>query len=175
MSVAEELDKFGKYVKQQSKANLTKKRKRDTSDLYDGINYNITERPNGATLQFTFGNADDYWEFVDKGVKGKFKSNKAPLSPFKFGTCTGKKGGLTSGINGWVARKRLQFKDRRSGKFLSYKQTSFLIIRSIYNTGLETTNFFTKPFEQAFQRLPDDIYEAYGLEVEEQIKIALKL
>lgn len=175
MSVVDELDKFGRYVKQRSKANLTKKHKRDTSKLYEGINYKVTEQKDGALLQFTFGSADDYWEFVDKGVKGKFKSAKAPLSPFKFGSGTGKKGGLTDGINGWVARKRLQFKDRRSGKFLSYKQTSFLNIRSVYNTGLETTNFFTKPFEQAFQRLPDDIYEAYGLEVEEQIKIALNL
>ncbi len=175
MSVVDELDKFGRYVKQQAKSTLSKRGKRDTSKLYEGINYNVTEQKNGATLQFTFGQAEDYWQFVDQGVKGKFKSNKAPLSPFKFGSGTGKKGGLTDGINGWVARKRLQFKDRGTGQFLSYKQTSFLIIRSVYNTGIETTNFFTKPFEQAFQRLPDDIYEAYGLEVEEQIKIALNL
>lgn len=175
MSVVDELDKFGRYVKQQAKSNLTKKRKRDTSKLYEGIDYKVTDTKDGATLQFTFGSADDYWQFVDKGVKGKFKSNKAPLSPFKFGSGTGRKGGLTDGINGWVARKRIQFKDRRSGKFLSYSQTSFLIARSIFQTGLETTNFFTKPFEQAFQRLPEDVYQAYGLEVEEQIKIALKL
>lgn len=175
MSVVNELDKFGKYVKQQAKSNLSKRGKRDTSKLYEGVDYNVTAEKNGATLQFTFGSADDYWEFIDKGVKGKFKSNKAPLSPFKFGSGKGKKGGLTDGINSWVARKRLQFKDRRTGKFLSYKQTSFLIIRSVYNTGLETTNFFTKPFEQAFKRLPDDIYAEYGLEVEEQIKIALKI
>ena len=48
-------------------------------------------------------------------------------------------------------------------------------MRSIWHKGIETTNFFTKPFEAAFKRLPDDIYAAYGLEVEEQIKIALKL
>jgi hypothetical protein len=48
-------------------------------------------------------------------------------------------------------------------------------MRSIWNKGLATTNFFTKPFEQAFQRLPEDIYAAYGLEVESQLKIALKL
>ena len=57
---------------------------------------------------------------------------------------------------------------------MSYEQTSFLIIRSIWNTGLKTTNFFTKPFEQAFMRLPDEIYAAYALTVVEQIKVILK-
>jgi len=175
MSVADELNKFGKYVVQQSKSNLSKKKKKDTSALYNGIKYNVIEGKRTTTLSFDFGNANDYWEFVDKGVRGVSSSAKAPNSPFKFGTGSGKKGGLTSGINGWVARKRIQFKDRGTGKFLSYKSTSFLIMRSIWNKGLETTNFFTKPFEQAFQRLPDAVYEAYSLQVDEQIKVKLKL
>jgi hypothetical protein len=175
IGVVDELEKFGKYVKQQAKSNLSKRKKKDTSALYDGIEYKVVKQDNTTTLTFGFGNAQDYWEFVDKGVKGVSSSAKAPLSPFKFGTGTGKSGGLTSGINGWVSRKRIQFKDRKTGKFLSYKSTSFLIIRSIWNKGLATTNFFTKPYEQAFQRLPDDIYTAYSLEVDEKLKIALKL
>ena len=175
MSVVDELNNFGKYVQQQAKSNLSKKKKKDTSKLYNGINYKTTETKDGAVLTFDFKDANDYWEFVDKGVKGFSSSAKAPTSPFKFGTGTGKKGGLTSGVNGWVTRKRIQFKDRKSGQFLSYKSTAFLIMRSIWNKGLATTNFFTKPFEQAFQRLPEDIYAAYGLEVESQLKIALKL
>ena len=174
MSVVNELEKFGKYVVQQSKSNITKRRKKDTSALYNGIKFNVEKKDNVTTLTFDFGTANDYWEFVDKGVKGKTSSEKAPNSPFKFGTGTGKKGGLTSGVNGWVTRKRIQFKDKKSGKFLSYKSTAFLIMRSIWNKGLETTNFFTKPFEQAFLRVPDDVYEAYGLEVEKQLKVRLK-
>lgn len=167
MSVADELGKFGKYVVQQSKSNLSKRKKKDTSALYNGVKFEVKDK----TLTFSFGSASDYWEFVDKGVKGFSSSAKAPTSPFKFGTGSGKSGGLTNGINGWVARKRIQFKDRKTGKFLSYKSTAFLITRSIWHKGLATTNFFTKPFEQAFQRLPDDIYAAYALEVEEQLKV----
>jgi hypothetical protein len=175
MSVVDELNNFGKYVQQQAKSNLSKKKKKDTSKLYNGINYKTVPTKDGAVLTFDFKDANDYWEFVDKGVKGFSSSAKAPTSPFKFGTGTGRKGGLTNGVNGWVTRKRIQFKDRKSGQFLSYKSTAFLIMRSIWNKGLATTNFFTKPFEQAFQRLPEDIYAAYGLEVESQLKIALKL
>ena len=174
MSVVAELEKFGKYVVQQSKSNLSKKKHRDTSNLYNGIKYEVTKEKDSTTLSFDFGSANDYWQFVDKGVKGKTSSFKAPNSPFKFGTGTGKSGGLTKGINGWVARKRFQFQDKKTKQFLSYKATAFLIIRSIWNKGLETTNFFTKPFEQAFQRVPDAIYEAYALEVEEQLKVRLK-
>lgn len=174
MSVADELNKFGKYVVQQSKSNLSKKKKKDTSRLYNSINYKVDVNNKNTTLTFDFKDANDYWEFVDKGVKGVKSSAKAPTSPFKFGTGTGKSGGLTQGIQGWVKRKRIQFKERRTGKYLSYNATAFLITRSIWNKGLATTNFFTKPFEQAFQRLPEDIYMAYALEVEEQLKVKFK-
>lgn len=179
MSVVNELDKFGKYVKQQAKTRLTKNKphpKKDTKSLYNGINYNVRETTKGATLTFSFGSAEEYWEFVDKGVKGKKSSLKAPMSPFKFGSGKGGSGGggLTKGIKGWVRRKRIQFRNRETGQFISYEATSFLIIRSIWNTGLRTTNFFTKPFEQAFKRLPDKIYSAYALRVVEQLKVILK-
>jgi hypothetical protein len=70
----------------------------------------------------------------------------------------------------WVKRKRIQFKDRKSGKFLSYKSTAYLIRNSIWHKGIETTNFFTKPFEEAFKKLPDDLVEAFGLEVDRLFK-----
>lgn len=88
MSVVNELNKFGKYVKQQAKSNLSKRKKKDTSNLYSGIAYDVEETKDGARLTFSFGSADDYWQFVDKGVKGKTSSLKAPNSPFKFGSGT---------------------------------------------------------------------------------------
>ena len=117
---------------------------------------------------------EQYGIFQDKGVRGKFSSAKAPNSPFKFGSGTGKKGGLTTGIENWVTRKRFQFKDRETGKFLSYKQTAHLISRSIYAKGMKPTEFFSRPFELAFKRLPDDLIEAYGLDLETFLKYTLK-
>ena len=162
MSVRDALELFGKRVQQQAKSNLTKTGKKDTSDLYNSISYNVEVHRNSFTLSFKM---EDYGTFVDKGVKGKTSSLKAPTSPYKFGTGTGRKGGLTSGIEGWVQRKRIQFKDRKTGRFYSYKQTAFMITRSIYNKGLKTTNFFTRPFENEFSKLPNEVVSAYGLEV----------
>jgi hypothetical protein len=171
MSVKNVLELFGKRVQQQSKSNLSKKGKKDTSELYHSIGYEVKVSKNSFHLSFKMA---DYGMFVDKGVKGKTSSDKAPNSPFRFGSGTGKKGGLTDGINGWVKRKRLQFKERGTGKFLSYQSTAFLITRAIYNKGIETTNFFTKPFENEFKKLPEEVVEAYGLEVNQLLTQVFK-
>ena len=54
----DELNKFGKYVKQQAKSKLTKNKphpKKDTNSLYNGIDYDVRETTKGATLTFSFG------------------------------------------------------------------------------------------------------------------------
>jgi hypothetical protein len=171
MSVKDSLELFGKRIQQQSKSNLSKMGKKDTNGLYNSISYEVKVHKNSFTLSIKMA---DYGTFVDKGVKGKSSSAKAPTSPYKFGTGSGKNGGLTDGINGWVQRKRIQFKDRKTGRFIRYKQTAFLITRSIYQTGLRTTNFITKPFKNEFNKLPDQVVQAYGLEVNKFLTLAFK-
>jgi len=165
------LDKFGKYVVQQSKSNLTKKDKKDKGDLYDSIGYDLQVGKNSFSLSFKM---TDYGQFVDKGVRGKTSSSRAPNSPFRFGTGSGKKGGLSNSIDGWFKRKRIQFKDKKSGKFMSYDSTAYLIRNSIYNKGLKTTNFFTRPFELAFEKLPDELVEAFALDMENLLNYTTK-
>ena len=171
MSVEKAFNDFGKHVVKQSRTNLSKKKKKDRGNLYKSISYDLKVSKRSFELSFSM---EDYGTFVDKGVKGVKSSAKAPNSPYKFGTGTGRKGGLTDGINGWVQRKRFQFRDNKTGKFMSYKQTSFLVMRSIWNKGLETTNFFERSFELAFKRLPDDLVEAYGLTIDNLLKTSLK-
>lgn len=165
------LDSFGKFIVQQSKSNLSKKRKRDTSELYNSISYDLKVSKNSFQLSFSMA---DYGKFVDLGVQGFKSSFKAPNSPFKFGTGTGISGGLTKGIDGWVRRKRIQFKNRGNGQFMSYEQTAFLVRNSVWNKGITTTNFFQRPFELAFKKLPDDLVKAYDLELEDLLKHSLK-
>lgn len=165
------LDQFIKYVTQQSKSNLSKTDKNVSKKLYNSIGGKATVSKNSFEAYFEM---EEYGLFQDKGVKGKFSSAKAPNSPFRFGSGTGKKGGLTQGIENWVTHRRLQFKDRETGKFLSYKQTAALITRSVYAKGIEPSNFFTKPFELAFKKLPDDLIEAYGLDIETFLKYVIK-
>lgn len=171
MFVKKALDKFGKGVVKEAKTSLTKKKKKHSSSLYNSIKYDLKISKNSFELGFSM---NDYGKFIDKGVKGVKSSAKAPNSPFKFGSGTGKKGGLTSGTLGWVKTKRIQFSDKKTGRFMSYKTTAFLIMRSIWNKGIATTNFFTKPFNEAFKRLPDLIVEAYALKVDDFLKYTLR-
>ncbi len=163
------LKDFNKEVIKQARANLTRKGKRDTNTLYKEMNSTVTVGKNSFYSSIDFGKASEYWDFIDKGVKGVSSSQRAPQSPYKFGTGTGRRGGLTKGIDGWVKRKRFQFRNK-DGKFLSYESTAFLIRRAIWNKGLETTNFISRPFELAFKRLPQEVVEAYSLDLDSTLK-----
>ena len=166
----EALNKFAKYVIQQSRSNLTKSDKNVSKELYNSLDYDLTVSKNSFSLSLLM---EDYGIFQDKGVKGKTSSAKAPNSPFRFGSGTGKKGGLTNGIDKWVRRRRFQFRDKK-GKFMSYQSTAFLITRSIYNKGIKPSMFFTKPFEKAFKGLNEELVKAYALDVEKFMATTIK-
>lgn len=169
--VKDALNKFAKGVVMQSRKNLTTGRHKASGALHRSIDYELNVSKNSFSIAFLM---EEYGQYQDKGVRGKRSSQRAPKSPFRFGSGTGKKGGLTRGIDKWVRQKNIQFRDKRSGRFLSYKSTAYLITRSIYNKGIKPSMFFTKPFENAFKRLPDEVVEKFGLEVDDFMKHALK-
>lgn len=159
------LDEFRDYVISQSRSNLTRQRKNVDRKLYNSLKGSARQLPNSVEIFFSM---EEYGEYQDKGIKGKKSQAKAPNSPFKFGSGTGRKGGLTKGINEWVKKRRIQFKNRDNGQFMSYDSTAWLITRSIYNKGIKPSLFFTKPFEKAFKKLPTELVQKYGLDVEKQ-------
>lgn len=155
------LERFRDHVVSVSKRNLTKGGKNVSRSLYNSIKGRVKANPNSFELEFSM---EDYGAFQDLGVKGKKSSAKAPNSPYKFGSGTGRKGGLTKAIEKWVQARRFQFSDKKTGKFMSYKSTAWLITRSIYNKGMKPSMFFTKPFEAAYKNLPQELVEKYGLD-----------
>jgi len=159
------LNEFRDYVISQSRSNLTRQRKNVDRKLYNSLKGSARQLPNSVEIFFSM---EEYGEYQDKGIKGKKSQAKAPNSPFKFGSGTGRKGGLTEGINQWVKKRRIQFKNRDNGQFMSYDSTAWLITRSIYNKGIKPSLFFTKPFEKAFKNLPTDLVQKYALDVEKQ-------
>ena len=178
-NVDEILNKYGKYVVQQSKSNLTKDKK-GGGDLYNSVSYVIDKSQDDFLLEFLM---EDYGVFVDKGVKGKtstYPETSAALSKFQYGSGTGPKGGLTKALynpetkKGWIKKKKFQWRDKKTGRFLSYESMSYLIARSIYNKGLKANLFFTKPFEAGLKRLPDDLSKAFVLDIEDGIILGTK-
>lgn len=162
---------FRDYVIREAKDNLKRTGHNNTSSLANSIKGEIVTDDNYVIVGFTM---NDYGTFVDLGVKGKTSSNKSPNSPYKFGSGTGKKGGLTQGINKWVKQKGFQFRDKR-GRFLSYDSTAYLITRSIFHKGIKPSLFFTKPFEAGYKKYIDiDLIKAFGQDVETMVDYNLK-
>lgn len=171
MPVKDALQTFAKSVQREAKENLKDKDKDDTGALINSVTFDLQVHKRSFHLSFGL---TKYALFVDKGVRGTRSAARAPKSPFRYGTGTGEKGGLTTAIFGWTIRKRIQFKDKATGRFMSYKNTAWVITKSIYSKGLRTTNFFTSPFEKAFEKLPDDLTEAYGLDLDNLFKRVFK-
>lgn len=163
------LDLFTEYVVGKSKANLNRLKKNTTGNLNKSIKGYYKVSKNSFQISFEM---EDYGEFQDLGVQGTKSNRKAPNSPFKMGTGSAPKGLFKTAINAWVVRKGIAPRDK--GKFTDRKQLNYLIRKSIYETGLKTTNFFTEPFETAFKRLPDEIIEAYGLDIESLLQTSIK-
>lgn len=172
LEVEKTIKRFRDYVIQQSRSNLSKSGKNNSKELYNSLKGEVVSENGYTIVGFQMA---DYGAFVDKGVKGKTSSNKAPNSPFKFGSGTGKKGGLTKGINQWVKQKGFQFRDRKSGRFLSYDSTAYLITRSIFHKGIKPSLFFTKPFEAGYKKYIDvDLLKAFGQDIETMVDYNLK-
>ena len=178
-NVDEIVTKYAKYVVQQSKSNLTKDKK-GGGNLYNSVSYKIEKSQDDFLLDFLM---EDYGAFVDRGVKGKtstYPETSAALSKFQYGSGTGPKGGLTKALynpetkSGWIKKKKFQWRDKKTGRFLSYESMSYLIARSIYNKGLKANLFFTKPFEAGLKRLPGDLSKAFVLDIEDGIILGTK-
>ena len=157
------LNDFAKYVIQQSRSNLSKSGKSNTKALYNSLDKQIEVSANSFRLSFLMEN---YGEFQDKGVSGtkrkyntpfSYSSKRPPLKP----------------IEDWVTKKRFQFRNKESGKFMSFKSTAYLIAGGILKNGIKPSLFFTKPFEAAFERMPDELVEAYGLDIEQFLQYTI--
>jgi hypothetical protein len=159
-NVQQELNRFAKYVIQQSRTNLTKGKKNSSKALYNSLDYDINVSPNSFSLSFLM---EDYGVFQDKGVSGVKKKYNTPYSYTN-------KMPPPSKMDKWIVRKGLKGVRGKDGKFISRKSLQFMIARSIYNNGIKPSLFFTKPFKKAFTNLDKDIIKAYQLDVEELLK-----
>jgi hypothetical protein len=166
---------FRDYVIREAKDNLKRTGHNNTSSLANSIKGEVVTENDYTIVGFTMAN---YGTFVDLGVKGKTSANKAPNSPYKFGSGTGAKGGLTKGIQKWVKQKGFQFRSKEEGskgRFLSYESTAYLITRSIFHKGIKPSLFFTKPFEAGYKKYIDvDLVKAFGQDIETMVDYNLK-
>jgi len=167
------LNLFGNTIVDKSKKNL--KQKVSTGGLIDSIKYKANINNNGFSVYFEM---EDYWTFVNYGVQGK-GGTKADGSSWERKRVTNSKYKYKKAkppimaFNGWTIRKGIAPRNEK-GQFTKRRGLLFAIATSVFHTGLETTSFFTKPFEKEFKELPDKLEKAYSFEVEEYLKFTIQ-
>jgi hypothetical protein len=157
------LEELRKYVIQQSKSNLSRLGKNSSKNLYNSIDGEVEAYPNSISLLFTM---EEYGFFQDQGVSGTDKKYKTPFSYTN-------KMPPPKALDKWIVRKGIAPRDK-NGKFISRKSLQFLIARSIFKNGIKPSLFFTKPFESAIKRMPEEITKAYGLDASKLINSIMR-
>jgi len=157
--IEKELELFKKYVIENSKSNLLKAKKKASGRLYDSID---VEQKTSLSLNFIM---EEYGEYLDKGVNGKKKKWGAPFSYTN-------KMPPTKSLDKWLVLKGIAPRDK-NGKFINRQSLKFAIAKNIYNKGIKPTLFFTKPFEKGFNRLDNELLNAFGLDVEDYLTATL--
>lgn len=158
------LNKFAKYVIQQSRSNLSKSGKNVSKELYNSLDYDLTVSKNSFSLSLLM---EDYGVFQDKGVSG---TEKKYNTPFKY---TNKRP-PASAFSNWVVRKGLKGTRDAKGRFVSRKGLMFAVANSVFKKGIKPSMFFTKPFEKAFKELNQELVQAYALDVERFMATTIK-
>ena len=183
------LNQFAKYVIQQSRSNLAKDGK-SGGELSNTIGGQVSKTAEGFRLILEM---EDYGKFQDKGVKGKDPSKvspnakitgqQAPNAPYRFGSGS-QRGTFKSFVKRmsiFAKQKNIRFRQNKivngkkvsTGKYAKggFDSVGYIIASNIYNRGIKPSMFFTKPFEAAFKRLPQELLEAYSVGIEKQIQV----
>ena len=151
------LNDFRSNVIREAKRNLTSQN--TSGRLSKSLKSYVKESKNSIQISFEM---EDYGFYQDRGVQGK-KSGKS-LDGYKYTN----KMPPPKAFDKWIVKKG--FKDTirdKKGRFVKRKGLAFIIARSIFEKGIKPTLFFTKPFEKFYKRLPNELVEKYGLDMEE--------
>jgi len=157
------LTDFRNYVVKESKSNLTRLKKSSSKKLYNSIKGTVKVSKNSMTVDFSM---EDYGLFQDKGVSGKRKKYKTPYT-YKSKMPPPKK------LDKWIVRKGIAPRNEK-GQLMTRKSLQFVIARGIYFNGIKPSLFFTKPFEAAFQKLPAELIEKFGLDTINLFKLTVQ-
>ena len=169
------LQKLGGNVIKEGRGILKQKKKTTSQNtLYNQFDYLVTSGKDNVTLEFEFGRAEDYWQFVDEGVRGAggYKGSgkmRGQGSPFKFGSKMPPRQPLIQ----WIKNKPLKGRNKK-GRIITNESFGFLLQRAIYQRGLERTQFFTRPFTTQLKKQQKKIVEAFANDLETELKKTFK-
>lgn len=165
------LNAFAQRVLQQAQLELgayrtengQRRRIDSTGTLRNSLpgSYSIKVMPNSMSLKFFEDN--DAWKtygyVVDKG------RNPGKMPP-------------VDAIKKWIRQKPLRLRDLKTGSFVKMtdkkvESVAFAIATKMKEQGTKPTYFFTTPFRLAFETLPEELGQAYALDVADFLRFTL--
>jgi len=148
-----------------------KKVKRASGDLAD--NTKVVANEDGSGIKISMIN---YYDFVNKGVKGVKSSTNAPSSPYKYKTY-GMPLSARIGIKKYIESGKASIREETSKKTIIAAQKKTVSIDSQVQTmvylikkwGIKTTNFFDNATERVTKDLGEDLMYLIGKTITVQI------
>jgi hypothetical protein len=166
--IKDALNTFGDEVVEDARKRLTQTKSNFSKDLYNSISHESVKVSNAGNIVSVTFMMEDYGDYQDQGVRGiggvrkttsKFKStnNRGKLWKQKV-----KKGETPFSFKKDKPIPAIVFEEWAKAKGLN----PFAVAISVWHQGLSAKKFFTNAFNEAFERLPDDLVEAFDLEID---------
>jgi len=162
--VATELDRVGRV---------------DTGDLASSIRYETTETANGLIIEVY---VNDYYKFVDKGVRGVGRNNINTTSPYKFRFLNPSKSHQNA-IRKWLKNNDVKSRATDVKKYGAVGREqrqptdttlAFLVARKIKRVGLPYTGFWEKSIDAVFKDFDVKMSQALGIDVRVNLENMVK-
>lgn len=165
--VREVMNNFGENVLDSARQNLIDRGSSVSGNLERKMKFVAKVMPNSMSLKFDLG---EYGEGIDQGVKGYFPSRKVGLvgnTPFKFKGWVPSRSMVTN-VLGWAKSVGMTFTGYNE------RHEAFGLASYILREGIVGNKFFTDAYEDYIREIPEDIAEAFGLDVDEFFRFIFK-
>ena len=128
------------------------------SELEDSVSYKLKTTERIWTIEFSMSY---YGKFMNDGVGGnnneaKYyidENGKKRKTTFKYTD----KAPPVKVFEKWIARKGIQGRDKKTGRFITRKSLAFMMARSRQVKGYSGLSFFTKPLSIILKKFPKDL------------------
>ena len=173
--VAEYVEAFERKVADE----LNRLDKVDTGNLASSIRFETAETANGIIIQVF---VNDYYKFVDSGVRGVGRNNINTTSPYKFRTINPSQSHV-SAIRKWIARNGIKSRALdvqkygrigRENRQPEDLRLAKIIARSIKSKGLKRTGFWNDSINETFKDFDIRMSQALGIDIRVNLENMVK-
>ena len=150
--------------------NLNENNSISTGDLERSLSFEVVQLARGYKVNFL---ANDYYKFVDEGVRGADPGrNINATSPYKFKYIRPSKSHVEA-IKSWISSNNLTAlvsdinkygatRRERKGLTMPEDRAAYVIAKAIKKKGLKRTAFWTDAFNETFANFGAEMSKALG-------------